>query len=103
MIVNTPPPPRYILYNILGILVYVSYCSRSLKLLHHISWKDVTPENFISVLTGKKDMMKGVGSGKVIDSGPDDHLFVFFADHGAPGLIAFPSSRVNSNYLVFLF
>ncbi|XP_039249067.2 legumain-like [Styela clava] len=55
---------------------------------------DVTPENFISVLTGKKNMMKGIGSGKVIDSGPNDHVFVFFSDHGAPGLIAFPSDRL---------
>lgn len=55
---------------------------------------DVTPENFISILTGKKDMMKSIGSGKVIDSGPNDHVFVFFSDHGAPGLIAFPADRL---------
>jgi hypothetical protein len=23
-------------------------------------------------------------------SGPNDNVFIFFADHGAPGLIAFP-------------
>ena len=27
---------------------------------------------------------------QVIDSGPNDHVFVNFADHGGPGLIAFP-------------
>ena len=27
-------------------------------------------------------------------SGPNDRVFVFFADHGAPGLIGFPSSVV---------
>ena len=51
---------------------------------------DVTPKTFMNVLKGNKDALNGVGSGKVIDSGPDDHVFVYFADHGAPGLLAFP-------------
>ena len=29
-------------------------------------------------------------------SGPDDDVFVYFADHGAPGLIAFPDGAVVS-------
>ena len=28
-------------------------------------------------------------------SGPNDRVFVNFADHGAPGLIAFPSDEVR--------
>jgi len=28
-------------------------------------------------------------------SGPKDHIFVNFVDHGAPGLIAFPSDEVG--------
>jgi len=52
--------------------------------------KDVTPDNFLRVLTGDAEGMKGIGSGKVIASGPKDHVFVNFADHGGPGLIAFP-------------
>ena len=40
--------------------------------------------------------MAGIGSGKVIESGPNDHVFVYFADHGAPGLIAFPVSEVTT-------
>ena len=28
-------------------------------------------------------------------SGPNDHIFVFFTDHGAPGIIAFPYSTVS--------
>lgn len=28
-------------------------------------------------------------------SGPNDHVFVYFTDHGAPGLLAFPDSEVN--------
>ncbi|CAF1050013.1 unnamed protein product [Rotaria sordida] len=51
----------------------------------------VTPQNFINVLLGKKDEMKGIGSGKVLESGPDDNVFVYFTDHGATGLIAFPN------------
>ena len=29
---------------------------------------DVTPENFVNILTGKKSLMKGVGSGKVLET-----------------------------------
>lgn len=47
----------------------------------------VTPANFLDILQGKK--VKG-GSGKVIASGPHDHIFINFADHGAPGFLAFP-------------
>ena len=28
-------------------------------------------------------------------SGPNDHIFIFFTDHGAPGLIAFPDDEVS--------
>jgi legumain len=28
---------------------------------------------------------------QVIDSGPDDKVFVYYADHGAPGLLGMPS------------
>lgn len=51
----------------------------------------VTPHNFLSVLQGKA--ISG-GSGKVIDSGPEDHVFVFFSDHGAPGLVCFPEENL---------
>lgn len=27
----------------------------------------------------------------IVFSGPNDHVFVYFADHGGPGLICFPS------------
>jgi legumain len=57
--------------------------------------KDVTPQNFLNVLLGKKDAMKGIGSGKVIESGPNDHVFVNFVDHGATGLLAFPMGELT--------
>ena len=30
-----------------------------------------------------------VGSGKTVQSGPNDHIFVFYSDHGSPGLVSF--------------
>ncbi|CAF2755974.1 unnamed protein product [Rotaria sp. Silwood2] len=58
---------------------------------HDYTGKTVTPQNFINVLLGNKDAMKGIGSGKVLQSGPDDNVFVYFTDHGATGLVAFPN------------
>jgi len=48
--------------------------------------KDLTPENFLAVLDG-------TASGKKLTSTSDDNVFVYFADHGAPGLIAFPTGQ----------
>jgi legumain len=61
--------------------------------------KDVTPENFIKILTGDKAGMKGIGSGKVIASGPNDHVFVNFVDHGATGIVAFPEGELTVKQL----
>jgi len=61
--------------------------------------KDVTPENFLRVLQGNSQLMKGIGSGKVVNSGPKDHVFVYFADHGAPGLVAFPEGELYATDL----
>uniref|UniRef100_A0A8D0DR72 Legumain n=1 Tax=Salvator merianae TaxID=96440 RepID=A0A8D0DR72_SALMN len=57
--------------------------------------EDVTPENFLAVLRGDTEAMKNKGSGKVVKSGPKDHIFVYFTDHGAPGLLAFPSDDLH--------
>ncbi|XP_030070292.1 legumain [Microcaecilia unicolor] len=57
--------------------------------------EDVTPEIFLAVLRGDKDAVKGKGSGKVIQSGPKDNVFVYFTDHGAPGILAFPNSDLH--------
>uniref|UniRef100_A0A673BY58 Legumain n=1 Tax=Sphaeramia orbicularis TaxID=375764 RepID=A0A673BY58_9TELE len=55
---------------------------------------DVTPENFLAVLKGDSAQVKG-GSGKVLKSGPKDHVFVYFTDHGAPGILAFPNDDLH--------
>lgn len=54
----------------------------------------VTPETFLNVLLGKSESLRGIGSGKVLKSGPNDHVFINFADHGAPGLLAFPNGEL---------
>ncbi|CAG0912837.1 unnamed protein product [Notodromas monacha] len=55
--------------------------------------EDVTPDTFISVLAGHKHAVEGRGSGAVLESSANDHVFVYFADHGAPGLVAFPAGE----------
>lgn len=64
---------------------------------------EVKPQTFLNVLQGKSDAVKGMGSGKVIKSGPNDNVFVFFSDHGAPGIVAFPDGSVVSVLLLILF
>ncbi|CAN8011543.1 unnamed protein product [Ixodes pacificus] len=56
----------------------------------------VSAYNFLSILQG--EAIEG-GSGKVIASGPNDHVFVYFADHGGPGLIAFPNDNLHATSL----
>jgi len=50
---------------------------------------DVTPKNFLAAIQG--DEALAAQGKKVVKSGPNDHIFIFFVDHGAPDLIAFPS------------
>ncbi|VDM91911.1 unnamed protein product [Onchocerca ochengi] len=58
------------------------------------SGKDVTPENFLAVLIGNKTAAKG-GNGKVVESSHNDHIFVYFTDHGGVGLVSFPYSMLT--------
>ncbi|XP_069567767.1 LOW QUALITY PROTEIN: legumain [Brachyistius frenatus] len=59
---------------------------------------DVTPDNFLAVLKGDSSKVEG-GSGKVLKSGPNDHVFVYFTDHGAPGIVAFPNDELHAEDL----
>jgi legumain len=52
---------------------------------------DVTVSNFYAAILGDKDAIKG-GSGKVVDSGPNDHIFIYYTDHGGPGVLGMPTS-----------
>ncbi|KAK1430551.1 hypothetical protein QVD17_13371 [Tagetes erecta] len=51
--------------------------------------KSVTASNFYAVLLGNATAIKG-GSGKVIASKPNDRIFVYYTDHGGPGVLAMP-------------
>ncbi|CAN1333303.1 Vacuolar-processing enzyme beta-isozyme [Linum perenne] len=50
----------------------------------------VTAENLYAVIMGDKKAVKG-GSGKVVDSKPNDHIFVYYSDHGGPGVLGMPN------------
>ncbi|KAI3858127.1 hypothetical protein MKX03_022446 [Papaver bracteatum] len=50
----------------------------------------VTAKNLYAVLLGDKDAVQG-GSGKVIDSKPNDRIFLYYADHGGPGVLGMPN------------
>ncbi|KAG6671936.1 hypothetical protein I3842_16G029500 [Carya illinoinensis] len=52
---------------------------------------DVTVDNFFAVLLGNRTAITG-GSGKVVDSGPNDHIFVYYSDHGGPGVLGMPTN-----------
>ena len=66
------------------------------------SGHDVTPENFLAVLQGNKTGVKG-GTGRVLESTGNDHIFVYFTDHGGVGLIAFPFDIVSVCLLFITF
>lgn len=40
--------------------------------------RDVTPINFLNVIKGNKAAMSGIGSGRVLESGPNDNVFINF-------------------------
>lgn len=48
--------------------------------------KQVTAQNLYAVLLGNKSALSG-GSGKVVDSKPNDRIFLFYSDHGGPGVL----------------
>ncbi|ESO96473.1 hypothetical protein LOTGIDRAFT_115714 [Lottia gigantea] len=60
----------------------------------------VNPKMFLEVLQGNVEAVKSMnGSGKVINSGPNDHVFVNFVDHGAPGILGFPREFLHATQL----
>ncbi|EFC49666.1 predicted protein, partial [Naegleria gruberi] len=54
--------------------------------------EDVTPDVFLSVLRGDSNITRG--NGKTLKSGPNDRIFIYFADHGATNILAFPGFNV---------
>ncbi|CAI0409120.1 unnamed protein product [Linum tenue] len=53
--------------------------------------EDVTVGNIFAAILGDKSALTG-GSGKVLDSGPNDHIFIYYTDHGGPGVLGMPTS-----------
>jgi legumain len=51
-------------------------------------------------LIGNSSYVKGIGTERVLNSTANDNVFIYFADHGAPGLIAFPSSHLLADELI---
>lgn len=49
--------------------------------LQDYNGNDVNKNNFLAVLLGKKSALTGAGSG------PNDHIFVYYSDHGSPGYV----------------
>lgn len=68
-------------------------------------WQDytrehVTAENLYAVLLGDKKAVKG-GSGKVVDSKPNDRIFLYYSDHGGPGVLGeFDTVSINSFHIL---
>jgi len=65
--------------------------------------KDVTPENFLAVLTGDADAVTKTDertTGKVLKSTSQDNVFIFFSDHGDDNIIAFPSKYLYADELI---
>ncbi|KAL1352782.1 hypothetical protein AAHE18_06G192700 [Arachis hypogaea] len=46
-------------------------------------------ENLYAVISGNQSAITG-GSGKMLNSGPNDTIFIYYADHGGPGIIGMP-------------
>ena len=62
--------------------------------------EDVNPQVFLNVLKGDAAGNKGKGNGRVLKSTATDKVFVYFSDHGATGLIAFPSEELYADDLI---
>ncbi|KAK1551346.1 hypothetical protein Q3G72_034228 [Acer saccharum] len=60
--------------------------------------EDVTVKNFLAAILGNKTAITG-GSGKVVDSGPNNHIFIYYAGHGASGVLACHSGSIFEGLL----
>jgi len=55
----------------------------------------VTPINFLAVIKGDRS-----AGGRVLQSGPNDNVFIFMCDHGATHIFAFPSQYLYADQLM---
>lgn len=61
---------------------------------------DNNSTNFLAVLTGNQTWASSIGTGRVLESGPNDTVFLYYVDHGAPGLIAFPDDLLFADTFI---
>ncbi|KAL3746847.1 hypothetical protein ACJRO7_015745 [Eucalyptus globulus] len=54
--------------------------------------EDVNINNFFSIILENKTALIR-GSGKVVESGPDDTIFIYYTNHGGPGVLGMPTSH----------
>ena len=57
----------------------------------YIKW-NITKETIFAVMKGDKEAVKNITGvdGRVIESGPDDNIFIFLSGHGRPGSALMP-------------
>lgn len=58
----------------------------------------VTAANMLFVLEGNSSAVAHIGSGRVIASGPRDRIFVFYSDHGSPGVLGMPAGALTQGH-----
>ncbi|CAN4114375.1 unnamed protein product [Withania somnifera] len=61
--------------------------------------EDVNADNFFNVILANRSGITG-GSGKVLNTGPNDHIFIYYTDHGGPGIVSMPTGFVYANDLI---
>ncbi|CAG2172404.1 unnamed protein product, partial [Oppiella nova] len=60
-----------------------------------ITGDEITPERFLRVLRGDNS-----SGSLVINSGPNDHIFVYLIDHGSDDIVEFPNGLLYGEELV---
>ncbi|CAG2165848.1 unnamed protein product, partial [Oppiella nova] len=85
------PTPNIVINKINGPDVYHGVPKHYIK-------NDVTPKNFLGLLKGDPEL-KAAGK-RVVESGPDDHIFVYFTDHGGQGFVRFETELLYATDLV---
>ncbi len=53
------------------------------------------------MILGNKSALTG-GSGKVVDSALDDHIFIYYSDHGSAGVVGKYNSLIQTHPCMYL-
>ncbi|KAH9668061.1 vacuolar-processing enzyme alpha-isozyme [Citrus sinensis] len=62
--------------------------------------ENCTANNFLAVILGNRTALTR-GSGKVVNSGPNDYIFIYYADHGSAGMVVTASTPAESSYAMY--